>query len=263
MGVADEFAALVPEASVIVCAQVAVFGPCLAVARAWWPSHKDPWALADTIASLVLYPLLMWHAFRGVIELRHNVESRWFGISDASRLFQVLYVTRCTLHLVVLCMQRLSRRDLLLMLIHHVLSIAAFSGALLLRNCHYWACLCGCCEVTNIFLNNVWLFREITVKGLRLKEILPRLYVVNGLFLWISYLVFRILLFSYWLYAWYSDTTSARELTWERISNYERYFYAAVTAFLLVVSTFWFYPITKGLLKALMGAPETSKAKSQ
>lgn len=260
---AEEFYQLAPEASVVVAAQVAIFGPCLVASRAWWPSHKDHWNLADTIASIVLYPLLMWHAFRGTYELRHNIESRWFGITDASRLFQVLYVTRSTLHIGVLFMQRLSRRDLWLMVIHHFLSISAMGGALLLGTCHYWACLNGCCEVTNIFLNNVWLFKEVQVKGLRLKELLPRVYVVNGLLLWISYVIFRLLLFSYWLYSWYSDTTSARERTWEKITVYERYYYASVTVFLLAVSTMWFYPITKGLVKAVAASLGSREAKSE
>jgi len=256
MELAGEPMGLLPGASVLVCVQVAVFGPCLAIARSWWPSHKDPWSLADSIASLALYPMLMWAAFQGALELRHDVESRWRGTTAASYLFQVLYVTRCVLHIGVLFMQRMSSRDLWLMLLHHTLSIASFGGALVTRNCHYWACLDGCCEVTNIFLNNVWIFKEVTIRGLRLQELLPRLYIINGVFLWVSYLVFRLLLFPYWLYTWHSDVTLAADLTWDRISNYERYFYCSVTVFLLVLSTVWFIPITSGLVKAVSQSPD-------
>eukprot|EP00415_Alexandrium_ostenfeldii_P003650 UN3650 len=65
------------------------------------------------------------------------------------------------LHIGVLFMQKISQRDLYLMVFHHTLSVTAMGGALLLGTCHYWACLNGCCEVTNIFLNNVWLFKEL------------------------------------------------------------------------------------------------------
>lgn len=260
VGLMTEFLALVPEASALVCLQIGIFGPCLAATRAWWPSHEDQWSLADTIASVVLYPLLMWSAFRGTLELRHDVELRWRGTTAASQLFQILYVTRCILHIGVLFMQRMSRRDLWLMCLHHLLSVACFGGALLTRNCHYWACLNGCCEVTNVFLNNVWLFKEISINGLRLQQHLPRLYVANGFLLWLSYVVFRLLLFPYWLYSWHADLTSAAELTWERISNYERYLYVCVTVFLLLLSLGWFVPITSGLLKALSQSKEPQKA---
>merc|ERR1712176_250105 len=91
---------------------------------------------------------------------------------------------------------------------------------------HFWGCLDGMCEMSTIFLNNVWLSKEVTIGNKELKELLPAwAYAANGCFLWLSFLVFRIVLFPAWLYMWYSDVRTSPEATW--------------------------VPITRGLLKAL------------
>jgi len=124
-------------------------------------------------------------------------------------------------------------------------------GGLLTGNMHYWACLNGTCEATNIFLNNLYLLKAIYVKNKQLQDYLPRTHIINGALLWLSYVVFRLLLFPYWICTWRIDVTDDKALTWDRVSLYERYFYPSVTVFLLVISFTWFVKITQGLFKAV------------
>jgi hypothetical protein len=242
---------LLPEAGVLAAVQVISFSISLRVAKKYWPAYPDPFTLADSLVSLALYPILLLSAIAGVLDLRSTVELRWRGRTFFSTFFQTLYVTRCLLHGGVLFMQRMSLADLILMIVHHVLSICCFSGALFTGNMHYWACLNGTCEATNIFLNNVWLFKAVYVKNERLQDYLPRTHIVNGVFLWLSYVVFRLLLFPYWIWTWFLDVTDHKALTWDRVSPYERYFYPSVTVFLLLISVMWFTKITQGLVKAV------------
>jgi len=165
-----------------------------------------------------------------------------------------MYVTRCLLHVPVMMMQDISMRDTLLYLMHHSLSVLCFGGALCSGNMHYWSCLDGCCEVTNFFLNNVYLFKHVIIKGDSLQTRHPVLYVIIGAFLWITYLVFRIFLFPYWMYTWYVDVRNAPTRSWDTVSDFERYLYPSVTVFLLFLSIFWFMAITRGLLKAVTAA---------
>mmetsp|Transcript_3122 Transcript_3122/g.9154 ORF Transcript_3122/g.9154 Transcript_3122/m.9154 type:complete len:180 (-) Transcript_3122:11-550(-) len=149
-------------------------------------------------------------------------------------------------------MEKVPFNHLVLMTLHHVLSVVAIGESLLTRRMQFFACLCGACEVSTIFLNNLYLSREITVGGKELKDVLPHAFVcVNGMGLWLAFLFFRLCLFPYWLYIMYSDVADFPAATWDKANMVERYMYPGVTVFLLCLSTFWFIPITKGLLKAL------------
>lgn len=235
-----------------VAAELAIFGLCLAFVRRHWPQHKDPWSLADTIFSFGFFPFMTWFAMVATWSLHFDVELRWHGKTKESRLFCLLYVTRALMHVFVQCKQRISSLHFALMTLHHILSVVCFGGGLLCLSCQYWACFAGCCEMSTIFLNNVYILKEVTVGGKELRQLVPKwLYAVNGLGLWISYLIFRMVLFPVWLYTWYKDVQTWPGATWERATFVERYVYPGVLTFIFLLSLYWFVPVTKGLLKAL------------
>ena len=78
---------------------------------------------------------------------------------------------------------------------------------------------------------------------------------MSGLLLWAGFVVFRLVLFPVWLYVFYVDLTvnnaprMAEGATW-----FELCFYPATMTFLLVLSSLWMVPLTKGLIKALKKA---------
>jgi hypothetical protein len=81
---------------------------------------------------------------------------------------------------------------------------------------HYFVCLDGCCELCTWLLNNVFLMKE-----LGLDKIQP-LFALNGLLLWLSYIVFRLVLFPAWLYVYFTDTMSHPHTTLAFLTSVEQ-----------------------------------------
>mmetsp|Transcript_54182 Transcript_54182/g.121800 ORF Transcript_54182/g.121800 Transcript_54182/m.121800 type:complete len:284 (-) Transcript_54182:154-1005(-) len=243
-------------------AQAAAFVPCLIVVKMLCPQHKDPWNLADTIVSIVVYPLLTFSAMRSAWQLRGDLESRWRGTTPDTSFFLHLYTARMVLHMFIQCFLKMSRVQFVMMTTHHILSSVCFVGALATGNMHFWACLDGSCEMSTIFLNNLCLSKEVVIGGKELKEMVPTWVIaVNGIGLWLSFLTFRLALFPAWLCYWYRDVRDFPAATWDRSNAIERYLDPAVTGLLFVLSSYWFIAVTRGLLKALgLGGKGKSKA---
>eukprot|EP00931_Biecheleriopsis_adriatica_P018576 TRINITY_DN12976_c0_g1_i1.p1 TRINITY_DN12976_c0_g1~~TRINITY_DN12976_c0_g1_i1.p1 ORF type:complete len:273 (+),score=34.49 TRINITY_DN12976_c0_g1_i1:104-922(+) len=232
--------------------QAVSFAIVLLISKCLWPKHKDHWALADTLQSSVIYPVMAYLAVKASLELIIDVKLRWRGVTETSNALVMLYVTRTILHLGMQVMQEMNWLLFVLMSIHHVLSLLCFGNGLVRGHMHFWGCMAGVCEITTVFLNNVWLFKEISISGRTLQSYTPGwIYSLNGLLLWLGFVVFRLALFPYWLWLFYRDVTDAPQLTWNISSSFERYAYAGVIVFMLSLSSYWMIPITKGLLKAL------------
>ena len=69
----------------------------------------------------------------------------------------------------------------------------------------------GVCETTNVFLNILLLSKAKGPFGERVAKALGPLQTVNGLLLWVSFFVFRVLLFPWVLYTCYRDWTRMGE----------------------------------------------------
>jgi len=137
---------------------------------------------------------------------------------------------------------------------HHVLSIAAYGGGLWTFRMHFWACLDGLCEITNTFLNTLLLSRT---KGGdfadRYKAALGDFLTVNGGLLWLSFIIFRLILFPVWLvWLWYDVATMPKQ-SLASITTIELVFYTSVNVFLLCLSFQWFLKINHLFFKALRG----------
>ena len=145
---------------------------------------------------------------------------------------------------------------LIQMTLHHVLSAACYGSGLLTERMHYFAVLDGCCEVTTIFLNALFLCKCFAPAD---TLALPK--AISGGLLWLTFVFFRLLLFPFWLYTFISDCNAQPATTWETINGFERYAYVLVTVFLLVLSAHWFVPITKGMLKAMKAATSKKEKK--
>jgi hypothetical protein len=230
--------------------QVVAFAVCLLLAKKVWPRHKDPWMLADLLTSLVVFPLLAATAIRCVLNLRHTVTSRWTGVTPETRFFLLLYIARCLVHMPVQAMEDMSKQLFVFMTVHHVISITCFGSGLMTGRMHFWGCFDGCCEMSTVFLNIMYCGKDFTVQDRRLQDLFPKFFAMNGLCLWLSFLIFRIMLFPAWLYYWHRDVVTHPELTWNQGSTIERYLYPTVTVLLLVLSITWFVSVTKGAKKA-------------
>lgn len=243
----DEKLAL--ELAAHVAVQVVSISVCLRLGRKIWPNHKDPWMLADLLTSLVVFPLLAAAALLSVLNLRGTLTSRWTGVTPETRFFLLLYIARCLVHMPVQAMEDMDRNLFVFMTVHHVISITCFGSGLITGRMHFWGCFDGCCEMSTVFLNIMYCGKEFTVKDRRPQDLFPKVFAVNGVCLWLSFLIFRLTLFPAWLYYWHQDVVTHPELTWNQGSAIERYMYPTVTVLLLVLSITWFVPLTKGMRK--------------
>eukprot|EP00439_Symbiodinium_sp_Y106_P027436 s5793_g3.t1 len=130
--------------------------------------------------------------------------------------------------------------------------MAAYVIGLGCGRCHFWGCLDGCCELTTIFLNNLYLLNDVEIDGRRLKEFFPRWVVAaNGIILWLGFIAFRLALFPTWLYMFYKDMEEAPSKSSAVITDLERYLYPAVNLVLMLLSIAWFVPLTRGMVKSV------------
>lgn len=207
-----------------------------------------PWELADVIFHAPFAPLVIVLVVRAVCELgARGLDGRWLASTWDTRAFLALYVTQSTIHIGVLYLKRQVGSPAAYVA-HHVLSVACYGHALWTGRMHFWAVLAALCEITNIPLNNLFIF-----KMFKWDVRFPLAYTINGALLWLSYLVFRMLLFPLWLLLFARDVREQPERTWDRIDGFERYAYAGTTALLLAISSLWFAKITSGLLSAIRG----------
>jgi len=209
--------------------------------------HDD----ADLIGSMPIFFLMTYLAFAATFSTGSELQQRWEDTSWNHEAFLWLYVMRQIVSFPFIFTGGMSNADKVLMTLHHIVSIMAFGGALVTKRMHWYATLDGCCEITTIFLNFLLYFRAIGYKGF--------FNSINGVTLWFTFMVFRIILFPYWLYrfgtdiAYYPAETSAKVTTWELV------FYPFTNVLLLAMSTTWFISITKGMLKAVGMIPESPK----
>jgi len=245
-------------------AQVVVFVVCLAVAKGCLPKTKDPVGLADTLYSIPFFTFLAFCAMAGTLTLYHDPDSRWQGVNHWSELYLVLYVSRSLVHIFMQPFEQISRQLLIMMTLHHIFSMAAYVIGLGCGRCHFWGCLDGCCELTTIFLNNLYLLNDVEIDGRRLKEFFPRWVVAaNGIILWLGFIAFRLALFPTWLYMFYKDMEEAPSKSSAVITDLERYLYPAVNLVLMLLSIAWFVPLTRGMVKSVkaVGKVEAKAAK--
>lgn len=203
--------------------------------------HED----ADLLASIPIFLVMAWLAWHHTLLTGSEVEERWAGTSPSSYAFLWLYVTRQLASFPFVFLGSMKLSDRVLMTVHHIISIIAYGGGLCTGRMHWFGTLNGCCEITSVFLNNLLLFRAIGYKG--------ALNTINGVTLWSVFLIFRLVLFPYWLYCFHSDVAEHPTVTSAKVSSFELLFYPCTTILLLGMSIVWFVTLTKGMLK-LIGA---------
>ena len=212
------------------------------------PKHKHWVDMLDLYFHLIYIPVLVVTAAHNVWSLGGSVHDRWHGMTLSGYINLLLYCAENVVHIPILWFSKDCTAKLFCMyLLHHSISSLSFGAGLFTSRMQYWACLDGLCEISALFLNILFTYQYFELKrGLT--------YTICGSLLWLSFLVFRIALFPYWLYSFYQDINQNPEITWNVIGPFEKYFYVLTNVLLLVLSTNWFIPITKGFIKALKGS---------
>jgi len=124
-----------------------------ALAISWLPKLPSGRRVyfGHVVAAFVASFLLAGSALQGVWDLR---DERWFGVSPASSFFLALYTTHNLLGIIFIALDSgQAVGEKVLLTVHHLLSMGVFGFSLRFSRSHFWACLAGCCETTNVFLN--------------------------------------------------------------------------------------------------------------
>lgn len=149
-------------------------------------------------------------------------------------------------------------RKKLPILLHHVAIVMCCGRGLYFGRMHIYACLDGCCEATLPFLMVLNLGRT---KGGGVKEWSKRnlglLWTLNGALLWLSFIIFRLLLFPAWLCSFFMDISKMETSDWANVSFFEFTAYPLIMGLLWCLSYGWFVRIHDGLVKPLRGPAET------
>lgn len=199
--------------------------------------------LVSLFASAVMFTLY----FQTFLELYWNqsdVAVRWSG-STVWSLHAINLHVGCTLYEATTYM--LSGKALQFYL-HHVVVVGNCSYMLLTGRGHLWCSWLGLVEGTNVPLCLLTFFGSTPLKG-------GILYTLSGVMLWVSYVALRVVSAPAAMYEIYMDSQKYPADAWisenaEFNNNWYVFVYAS-GAFLWGLSMYWFYLITKGLLKAI------------
>jgi hypothetical protein len=142
-----------------------------------------------------------------------------------------------------------STRDRVLMTVHHVIS-AVVGLDVLLHGVMKWH-FCGylLSEYSTLPLYMLNFLRNNP--QLRASKVGTIAWIVNGVLLWLAFLIFRIINYPYFLYLTFMDWEPLGERG--GMSVFVRLRILATGVALIVMSVFWFRPIHAGLMKAVRG----------
>jgi hypothetical protein len=207
-----------------------------------WPLH-DCLEVADLLVSIPIYPLMGYAAVSAVTQLW---DDRINGVTWLSTWILHLYCAKqlesLPFHVYEIFVK--PGQLALQMFLHHVVSIGCFSSGLFCKVAHFYGAFALVCETTTIFANNLTILQ---CRGGMLKKMYPMANVVNGFGLWFTFIPFRLMLFPCWLYMFYLDWPSLMKALPAPVL----YAYPATIVILLALSTWWFWRITVGLVKAV------------
>ena len=173
-------------------------------------------------------------------------DGRFFGESPTLILGLQLHLGTCVYETVIYLIYKEKRIE---MYIHHVLVIVNYGVCLLTGEMMFYSAWAGIVEGTNCFLAPLVLMQRFDCPERPLKKYL--LYKLNGLLLWLSFLILRVTSLICLLLSLWQDAREESELHYQRVMLPWRVGGVVTCVLLLLISSFWFVKITQGMLKGL------------
>uniref|UniRef100_A0A7S0N8J4 TLC domain-containing protein n=1 Tax=Pyramimonas obovata TaxID=1411642 RepID=A0A7S0N8J4_9CHLO len=202
----------------------------------------------DLLFSAVYYPILTFLAIDATLVLgTGTVEQRWQTVTRSSYSFEILFIGGNLAHIPVTFLKKQTLTYKLQLLAHHLLAIGCFVRTCYTGVGHFYVALDGCCEISTIFLNNVFLFKNLGVAESKFSKVL------NAVLLWVSYFLSRIVLFPAWLAMYFWDVSRHPQASLVFLTPVEQVVFPLTNVILFLLSSIWMVSITKGALKALRG----------
>jgi len=223
-----------------------VFGICFFLVP---ETHKHRrWSVGDLLFSVPYYPFISLLAINSVFTLYDK--DHFFDFVPSSYLCLLFYAAGNIIHIPVTFLKTQDLTFKFQLLLHHLLSITCYVNGLYTLSMHFYGTLDAICEISTIYLNFVFLFKEFNAP--------PLLQTVNGIILWITYLFLRIFLFPRWLYM-FSTEIRNDDTIWDRLNWIEKWITPITTLILFILSSLWMISLTKGLVKNVKGMLKPKK----
>eukprot|EP00658_Telonema_sp_P-2_P082520 TRINITY_DN8739_c0_g3_i1.p1 TRINITY_DN8739_c0_g3~~TRINITY_DN8739_c0_g3_i1.p1 ORF type:complete len:269 (-),score=43.49 TRINITY_DN8739_c0_g3_i1:236-1042(-) len=243
----DQFVALqAPQLALYTLTLTAGYFVCWLLSEGTGAARRN---LAHILFWFPFGPVLIWSAGTAVYELSGSQQERWFETTDQSYRFLNLYIGAQTLGTAIEVSDGFFKKFTILL--HHVVSSLCIGGGLFFVRGHFWACLAGMCEVSTIFLNVLVLQKSDNSIAKWLVSNVPNFLVLNGVLLWASFIVFRLVLFPVWLIGFRKDYFELPDDKRSLISPYEVVAYPSGILLMLVLSALWFNRLHIGMVKAV------------
>ena len=224
---------------------------------------KNMWGRADLVYSLGFIPWLMWHCIHGLVweegEYRWTSlppqTERWTRTSDSSLAFLRVYLVSTFVHIGVVFLKDVKSTMRVQLLLHHAVSLTGYAMALSSGTMHWFGMAAGVCEINAFFLTIVMLLKD-------LRQDSNLLFLASGTLLFITQFLLRLALFSWILYTFVSDlwlAPSPVDLHALGVPRVQAWFGFITMTVLLLLSTMWTIPITKGFAKSIGLVSTTTK----
>ncbi len=159
------------------------------------------------------------------------------------------------------------RQNELAVTVHHVLTCWCFYMTFFYESGSYLSGFSLLCEITNFFVDNVKAYKVFNLS--KEKGTWGFLYRVNGVMLWLSYVVFRVALFSFFTLRWWRDMLYfGPELRPDDDATFYKSFYfmesvgVAIAGHAVTILSFlWFGKITRGLIDTVWPSKSAKRRK--
>lgn len=237
------------------------------------PSNvEDKIYLNSCIIALPKVAVMLYFAGSVILEsFSGDMEEQIYHIRDGKPLsyfnmgvFFCLYISHSSCAMFVEIYKDGFGKGTVTMLLHHVISIAAYVICMYTGRFGYLSCLAALCEFTNFPLSVVYITKT---KGGGVKEWMENtfgvLLSVNGGMLWLSFIPCRLILFPYVNYKFITlcmELKTTDPTRWSQIWWVEMIGHFTTVSLLFLMSLFWFYKIHSGFMKILNGMKASDAA---
>ena len=225
---------------------------------------KDRLYYSSCILCIPKVMAMFYFAWHGTAASFGTLEGRTFGGREFNtEFFCTIYIAHSIFGILNEATKDGMNLHTLPMFIHHMASIVSFGVAMHTGHFIVYTAYCGLCEITNIPLSIMYLSKT---KGGGVAAWMEKnfgiLLSVNGGMLWLTFFVFRVIMFPYILFTLFKDyyTISQNDPRYSEVWATELYYHPCTVMFLWVISMMWFQKIHAGFMKVLTGESTAANA---
>ncbi|KAJ8599453.1 hypothetical protein CTAYLR_008042 [Chrysophaeum taylorii] len=227
----------------------------LAVPKPLPETAGKPTSVLEFVHTLWWYPFVFYlvvYAAIATYKLSKSPEARWTDTCPESYAFLRTYIAAQIVAIPVELSLPGAWPKKLQMVAHHVVSVSGYAVGLLTPTCHFFGTAAGLSEISTIFLEGLLLSKHVALENFFAARA-PWFLVVNGAGLWLSFILFRLVLFPAIVAVFFHDLFFYPELTWRKTGSV-KYWIPPMLAFLFVLSAVWFQKIHKGFMTKVLSA---------